>query len=102
MMADGGKQLQRFAIGAAAAAQTLAINGQGLEDGNFLRHHPLANAQVKIDRIQAVDDAKEGAVAGRAVELGDRVAATTQGSQLPLTEFLALILKSLVAAGSHE
>src|SRR2546426_12456407 len=33
-VADSRKQLERFAIGAAAAAQTLAIHSQALEDGN--------------------------------------------------------------------
>jgi len=35
-VADGREQLQRFAIAATAAAQAFAIDGQGLENGDFL------------------------------------------------------------------
>ena len=101
-VADGRKQLQRFAIGAAAAAQTLAIHRQPLENGNLLGHHPLADAEVKFGGIQPVHHAEKGAVAGGAITVGLGVLATAQRPQLPLREFSALILKRLVAARSHE
>ena len=81
-VADRREQLQRFAIGAGAAAQAFAIDGQGLENGNLLGHHPLADAQVKLGGIQAVEHPEEGAVAGGTVTarfgvLGDSPAPAT-------------------------
>ncbi len=101
-MADRRKQLERFAIRAGAAAQTLAIHGQPLEDGNLLRHHPLADAEVKMGGIQSVHHAEKGAVAGQAAAMGLGILPAAQRPQLPLRELFAFILKSLVAARSHE
>src|SRR6266704_3119760 len=82
--------------------QTFAIYRQALEDGNLLSHHPLSDAQVKFGGIQLVHHAEEGAVAGGTIAVGLGIFATAQGSQLPLSEFFAFILKSLVTTGSHE
>ena len=96
------EQLQRLAIGASAAAQTFAIHGQALENGNFLGHHPLADAQVKFGGVQAVEHPKESAVAGGAVTAGFRVQATAQCPQLSLRELVALIFKGFIATSAHE
>ena len=101
-VADRREQLQRFAIGAGAAAQTFAINGQALENGNLLGHHPLADAQVKLGGIHPVEHPEEGAVAGGTVTAGLGVLATAQRPQLALGQLAALIFKGLVAARAHE
>ena len=97
---DRGEQLQRFAIGAGAAAQAFAINRQGLENGDFLSHHPLSDAQVKLGGIQAVEHPEEGAVARRTAAARLGVWATTQRPQLALRELAALILKSLIGGST--
>jgi len=101
-VADGREQLQRFAIGAGACPADICHRRPGLQDRNFLDHHPLAHTQVKFSGVDPIHHAEKGGVAGGAVTLGFGILATAQRPQLALGQLLQLIFKSFVAASSHE
>jgi hypothetical protein len=63
--ADGGEELQRFAVPPPAAAQHLAIHGQPLKHRDFLLQQPGAADRLEVGRVQAGKHTKESAVTRR-------------------------------------
>src|SRR6266480_3281825 len=66
----GGEQLQGFAVASAAATQSLAINRQAFHNRNFLFHHPLANQEVELRRINTVEVPEKSRVTRRSIPAG--------------------------------